>query len=228
MAAFIGNAQEGPYPSSGIGIIVPDKGINERGLNFPLAKIGLFDAPGGTEVGFIIKKNSLNLMYQAGSNGFPYRVKDNDLAELAILGYCLKIFAIEGKFVQVLKNSTGRGYWISLDEIGYLRFSSRTWMEWMSTQKCLFYPMVDVGINLRTAPDAKSAKLELLKGRNYGITLTGKTDGYWAEVTVSRYSSPPCKDLVTTVKPLETKEGWVKILDDGGTPNIWFSPRGCK
>lgn len=221
-------AQEGPFTSSGTGIIFPEKGVMERAINFPLAQIELLDAPGGHKIGFIFKKNSLNLMYQVVGNEAPFRVKDKDLAELAPLGFCLKIFAAEKNFVRVLVNSTGRGCWISLDELGYLRYSAKDWMTWMSSQKCLFYPMVDVGVNLRSAPDAQSTKLALLKGLSYGITLSGKTEGYWAEVSAARYASAPCKNPSSVANPLETQTGWLKILDDAGTPNIWCFPRGCQ
>jgi hypothetical protein len=229
MVALLGvEAQEGPVPSSGIGIIFPEKNINERCLNFPLARIELFDAPGGEKAGFITKKNSLNLMYQVAAQNFPFRVQDKDLAELAPLAYCLKIFAREGDFVKVLVNSTKNGYWISLKEIGYLRFSAMLWIDWMKTQKGLFYPMVDMGINLRSAANPQSNKLALLKGPLFAIQLTGKTEGSWAEVTASRYASPPCKNTGSNAAPIETKSGWLKVLDDAGMPNIWFYPRGCR
>ncbi len=227
MFVYQGTAQEGPYLSSGIGVICPEKGINTRTLNFPQAPIELLDAAGGKKVGFIIKKNSLNIMYQLDGNGFPYRVADKDLAEMTPLGYCLKIFQREGDFVKVLVNSTGRGYWISLKELGYLRFNSICWIDWMKTQKVIFAPMVDVGINLRVSADAESRKIALLKGPLYGIVLTGNTEGSWAEATVSRYSTNPCKSSGLTPKAIETQSGWLKVIDDGGMPNIWYFPRGC-
>jgi hypothetical protein len=220
-------AQEGPFASSGMGFIYPEKGVREWTLNFPLAKIELFDGPSGKSVGSIIKKNSLNILYQINAKGFPYRVADKDLVELLPHGYCLKFFEIRDNFVKVLVNSTGRGYWISLKEMAYLRYKSMNWVTWMKSSKEVFYPMVDVGINLRSAPDQKSNKVELLKGNHYAITLSGNTEGSWAEASVSYYAVPPCKGN-QKVAASKVMQGWIKVIDDAGMPNIWYYPQGCR
>jgi hypothetical protein len=222
------SAQEGPYPSSGIGIIAPEKGINSVHINFPLAEIKLYASPDQKPCGIIIRKNSLNLIYKVVSKPVPLRVNNKDLAEIEYAGYCLKYFERQGDFVKVLVNSAGKGYWLSLSELNYLHFVPRTWMDILLETKKFFYPQVDVGINLRVKPDPSSKKITLIKGNHYAISLSGETDGLWTAVTVGRYSAAPCKDLKSTPVPIEEWTGWLKAIDDAGYPNIWFFPRGCR
>lgn len=221
-------AQEGPYLSSGIGILAPGRGISSFYLNFPLAEIGLFDVPGGAKIGSLVKKNSINLMCKLASTQLTFRINNKDIVEIELAGYCLKYFEIDGSFAKVLVNSTGKGLWVSLSELQYLRYSAKPWLELMSEKKTFFYNMVDVGINLRKDPNQKSNKIILIKGNQYAITLTGKTEGLWAEATVGKYSQAPCKDLTATYKSTEEWKGWIKVIDDAGYPNIWFYPEGCK
>jgi hypothetical protein len=221
-------AQEGPFPSSGIGILAPEKGINSMYYNFPLAEIILYNTPDGANAGIIIKKNSLNIIYKLNDQPLAFRVNEKDIAEIEFAGFCLKYFEQQGNFVKVLVNSTIKGYWISLAELQYLRYKSISWMDVFSFKKKFFYSQVDVGVNLRSEPDQKSRKIMLLKGNHYAIMLTGEIDGLWAEVIVGHYSKPPCEQNDQGGKPTEEWNGWIKVIDDAGYPNIWFYPRGCK
>jgi hypothetical protein len=222
------SAQEGPYASSGIGIIAPEKGINAMHINFPLAEIKLYASPEQKPCGIITLKNSLNLIYKVFSKPLPMRVNNKDLAEIEYAGYCLKYFERRGDFVKILMNSNGKGYWLSLSELNYLHYVPLTWMDIFLKGKKFFYSQVDVGINLRTDPDPSSKKITLIKGNHYAISLSGETDGLWTAVTVGRYSTAPCKDVKSTPAPIEEWTGWLKAIDDAGYPNIWFFPRGCK
>jgi hypothetical protein len=222
---FRSSAQEGPFQSSGIGVIVPEKGVNAMYLNFPLAEIELYVNP-GQKCGIIYKKNGLNLMYKVSSTAF--RVDNKDLAETECAGYCLKYFERKGDLVKVLVNTTEKGLWISLTELNYLRFVPRTWMDIFIDKKTFFFSQVGVGINLRSEPDQKSKKITLLKGNHYAISLTGKTEGLWAEVNVGHYDNFPCSAKTSSQKPSEERNGWIKVIDDAGYPNIWFYPHGCK
>ena len=67
-------AQEGPYASSGIGIIAPEKGVNALHINFPLAEIKLYGHPDQKPCGIITRKNSLNLVYKVVSKPVALRV----------------------------------------------------------------------------------------------------------------------------------------------------------
>jgi hypothetical protein len=215
-------AQE-EFPRSGIGVLVPDKGISSLHINFPLAEFELFDAPAGKPVGKLWKKNSLNLVYSVAA-GQTYRVADDDLTEFQKMGFCLKIFASEKGYVKVLENSTGKGYWLSVKEINYLRFQPKIWLDLLINLKQVCVPVVDMGVNLRKQPKTGDNKILLVKGSRYGIVFTGATEDLWAEVTVKRFGKTPCRKPESNEKALEEWTGWIKVIDDSGVPNVWLAP----
>ncbi|MEI6764231.1 MAG: hypothetical protein WCM76_01240 [Bacteroidota bacterium] len=213
----------------GSGIIIPEKGIQTMHINMPLASFGLFDTPGGKKAGTIFMKNSVNVVYSLEQKMIVCRVKDEDLAEVAAAGWCLKYYGEQGDFVKILVQSTGIGLWISKTELNYLHLKPETWLDFMLAKKTGFYPNIDIGLNLRLEPDAGSKKIVLMKGDHYLIDLDGETDGAWAKATVKKYSTRPCKAASSdNLSAQETLHGWIKIVDDKGFPNIWFYPRGCE
>lgn len=81
------------------------------------------------------------------------------------------------------------------------------------------------GLNLRTEPTINSDILVTLKGDLWEITPTNETKGLWCKVTVKEYREYPCSgedDLV-----IRTLTGWVKLLSDEQTPNVWNYGKGC-
>lgn len=227
--AILGGKAQAQVPVWGNGIVVPEKGIQELHINMPFASFDLFDAPSGKKSGTIFMKNSLNLKFSVDSKMIVCNVKMEDLAEVAAAGWCLKYYNEQGDFLQILVQSTGNGMWISKTELNYLHLKPTDWRGFLLTKKTGFYPNVDIGLNLRQEPDAASKKIVLMKGDHYLIDLSGETDGPWAEAVVKKYSSRPCKAKnPQDLKATETWQGWIKIIDDKGFPNIWFYPGGCR
>jgi len=222
-------AQNENYSKYGIGYLVAEKGLQASSINFPNASFDLFSASGGKKAGTIYKKDFINLMYQASAGTSAFRVKNEDMAEFPGKTFCLKYFEQKDGFLKILVNSTGKGYWLSVKELKYLRISSISWFEYFVKQKGDFFPAIDIGLNLREKPNAESKKIALLKGDHFIIRLTGNTDGLWAEAEVRKYGTRPCKSAdVASLTPDAIMKGWVKILDDTGVPNIWFHINGCE
>ncbi|MEI6122490.1 MAG: hypothetical protein WCQ95_02565 [Bacteroidota bacterium] len=220
-------AQNPNYQKYGMGYLVPEKGMTALNINFPNANFMLMNQPQGKKIGTIYKKDWLNLMYNIGNKSL--RVRNEDLVEFAAKAYCLKYFEIKNNCVKVLVNSIRGGCWISIKELGYLRISYKNWSDYFIAQKQGFYPIVDVGLNLREQPDAKSKKVELLKGNCFRINLTGTMLGLWAQVEVEKFDTPPCKAKdAAQMKPQRQHNGWIKIIDEAGIPNIWFYVNGCQ
>lgn len=223
------NSQSSDLEKYGIGFLIPEKGAQELCINFPAAVFDLYDTPGGNKIGTLYKKNFANLMYSLQKNAASFRIRNEDMAEFQNKTFCLKYFEEKNGFLKVLANSTGRGFWISKKDLGYLRITTKSWFDFFVEKKESFYPSIDIGLNLREKHEAKSKKIALLKGDYYLVNLTGKTEGLWAEVIVKKYNFLPCKAKdINTLKPVSEQSGWIKIVDDSGTPNIWFHTHGCK
>jgi hypothetical protein len=221
--SVICTAQEGPRPESGTGVLVPGTGIQSFHINFPLVELDLMK-PGvaWSQAGKIVRMNSLNLMYSVNSSGAAFRVSDRDLVELEPKGYCLKIFDRKGGYVRVLKNSSRSEFWINISHLDYIRYKPMNWMEYFLSHPQVYLCQVDMGLNLRTQPGPEGSRVLLVKGNHYGIILSGKTDGYWAEAKVQRFSTEPYRQIDKNPKAQEEWTGWIKIVDDAGYPNIWF------
>ncbi|HNW70012.1 MAG TPA: hypothetical protein PKI01_06395 [Bacteroidales bacterium] len=221
-------AQKENYARFGIGYLVAEKGLQAYAINFPNAAFDLFSAPGSKKVGTIYKKDFINLMYQVNTGTSAFRVKNEDLAEFPGKSFCLKYFEQEDGFLKILVNSTGKGYWIMEKELKYLRINSQSWFEYFVKQKGDYFPVIDIGLNLREKPKAESKKIALLKGDCFMIRLTGTIEGFWAEAEVKKYAARPCKSAdLSSLSPDVVMNGWIKILDDSGVPNIWFHVNGC-
>ncbi len=217
------------YQKFGIGYIAPDKDIAPLNINFPYAEFVLYDRPNGNKIGKIYKKDWLNLVYSFTTNNKIFRIKNEDMVEFTGKAYCMKYFEAKDNFLKVMVNSHSGGCWISMKELAYLRIVYQSWSDYIQSKKEGFYPAVDIGLNLREKPDAKSKKVDLMKGDEYLITLSGQMDGLWAEVNVKKYGSRPCKVKdVSQMKPLRELKGWIKAVDDAGIPNIWFHTEGCE
>ena len=53
-------------------------------------------------------------------------------------------------------------------------------------------------------------------------------EGPWTKVKVKKYREHPCTTGLSQNEIVEYElEGWVKIVDDNGRPNVWYYPRGC-
>lgn len=222
-------AQENYLKLYGMGFLTPVKGAEKLNINFPNAKIALYEHPQGNKCGYIYKKDLLNVVYQVNGGKQAYGIALQDMTEFEKKNYCLKFFEQRNGFVKVILNSNGRGYWISEKELGYLNYTALTWLSYLNQRKTGLHPLHQAGVNMRAAPDAKSKKIELLKGDRYLIDLTGNTEGMWAECNCRKYDVRPCKyKSPGTLKPIAQYKGWIKLTDDGGYPNLWFYIDGCR
>ncbi len=125
----------------------------------------------------------------------------------------LKIMYTEGDFLA----------WVSIAELRKAGFSYKSWKMFVVYSGRTFYTM-NYGMNVRTTPKANGDLVLMVKGDEFEIEPTGKSDGLWAEVIIKEYNSEYCEEPHDLIK---TYHGWMKILDDKGFPNIWFYAKGC-
>jgi hypothetical protein len=224
---LLNSAQDG-LSRWGCGCILPAQGAGSWKIHFPYARVQLYLSPGGSVAGYIYKDDVVNLMFSPAGK-IPVRVSEKDLAETALKGFCLKVYARENGFVKILLHSTGRGLWLSEKELSLLRYGYTGWMDFLIARKDYYHPVAEAGLNLREKPQTSAKKLTLLRGDHYEIVLTGNSEGLWAEAEVKKYVQRPCSQADRkSLKATEEYKGWLKLTDDSGYPNVWFYTYKCR
>jgi len=222
------------------GLIVP-KDFNLDSFNnyccvfAPPKGFTLYDAPDGNIIGKIIQKQKgefeLNEMFAIKlSNGNTpiYKNFNKGLTDVGYDVFVMSYYEVKNGFVKVFdKNST---YWLKISAIDKANFKLIDWQDFLveNDGKFLGYYANKPGLNLRVKP-LKSAKiLKTLRGKLFEINLLKESKGNWNKVKVLKYHEYPCKGNLSKEENIEyILEGWIKTVDDNGTPNIWYNARGC-
>lgn len=117
--------------------------------------------------------------------------------------------------------------WISEEEIHNKKFRLVEWQEFFIINSDLLvgYYSKDTGLNLRESPSIEGKLIKTLKGDLFEIKPTIECVGFWTKVKVTKYYVHPCNYSGSD----ETKnieyilEGWIKIVDEQGLPNMtWY------
>ena len=131
-------------------------------------------------------------------------------------------------FIKVL--DTLKSHWLSVAELNRKGFKPVSWYNFMlsvSQQELGFYAN-EPGLRLRKEPNANSEVIGSVRGDLFEIKLTGESSGQWNKVKVIKYKQNPCDSETSTEENIEYKtEGWLKIIDNRGEPNLWRYTRGC-
>lgn len=220
------------------GLIIPPPDVSAYGelccLYFPDATLDLYNAPGSEIVAKLSRKkdengkpdpNSLLLQDINGQNAetLDYTYLDEINGEIAGIFYTER----SNGFIRIFGNKGN--YWLKITDIESTGFRVMGWQEHMSevAGQVLGYYANEPGLNLRTSPSAGAAKILTLKGDLFEITPTKEHKGNWTRVKIKKYKQHPCEGLSEEENLEYEKEGWVKIVDDSGSPNVFNYTRGC-
>ncbi|MEL6253929.1 MAG: SH3 domain-containing protein [Bacteroidota bacterium] len=216
-----------------VGLILPPE---EFGSNYqcciaiPLTGFTLYkEAKSNSIAGCILptsEKNTrerYNFQTQPTSDGKMIDLKDFHRMSYEIS--CLKYLEISQGFVKI-----NESYWIKKEELETMGFQLSSWMDFLvkNSGNFLGYYANDPGLNLRRGIGTEYEKILTMKGDEMEISLTGEVKGLWAKVKLKQYKEHPCNQMEAgEPQILNTYEGWAKILDDSGTPNIHYYAGGC-
>ncbi len=127
-----------------------------------------------------------------------------------------------GGFVKIADDSLN--LWVSEEDIHNKNYRLVEWQEFLIINSGLLsgYYSKDTGLNLRESPSAKSKIIKTLKGDLFEIKPTTECSGFWTKVNVTKYYVHPCNyNGLDETKNIEyVLDGWIKIVDDQGLPNI--------
>lgn len=220
LGAITANAQEETLYSLKWGIGILGLGSSE-GYNFPKIPITLYDKPFGTKKYMLWQENEERVVFGPERGTIVGQVAHEDWIEVASEGFCLKYYQQRGKYALTLVHSSAEGYWISATELENTKFYLIDWMSFLLIQKMGYFPYAERPLVLREKPESKSPGVILLRDESYEINLTGKTAGLWGEAKVN-WPRPGADE---SIPPKRRYQGWIKLLDDKGFPNIWYYTR---
>ena len=198
----------------------------------PEQGFSVYDNPKGKIIGKLKKigktaeNNQTNNEIYLIINGKKIRV--DNFREIGYEIYALNYTDSSEGFVKVL--DTLKSYWISIEEIEKNGFRAINWRDQMITEgeNTLGYFANEPGLRLRKEPNSESEIIGSVRGDLFEIKLTKTISGQWCKVKVKKYKEHPCNTDLEEAENIESKtEGWLKIIDDNGEPNLWSYTRGC-
>lgn len=211
------------------GLILPidPAAVEYSYMQFPAFGLNLYEKPRADKLIGCLGPEYIN----EGAHVYPRLLIENqgDIKELPYkymeaVGY--EVYAIgfqgvENGFIQILDD-----FWVDIEELKKNGFKPANWMDFLIQESgnVLGYFANEPGLNLRKGPSAQMEKIITIFTDRMQIDLTEEVEGLWNKVSVTVHDIDPCEGEQKVVKRYE---GWVKLLDDDGTPNISWYPKGC-
>ena len=222
------------------GFILPDFDKVEQSevccIYSPEEGFTVFNSPNGNEIGTLTRMTESNADDQA-----PYKIffihkstetaKQIELSNFKQIDYeiwAITYFERKNGFVRIVEGNVD--FWLSENEIEEKNFKIENWKNFLisNTGSLLGYYANDPGLNLRVLPSKNSDLILTLKGDLFEITPTDQSEGNWVKVKVMKYKEHPCVSDLNQEELIEYKlEGWLKLVDENGSPNVWYYSRGC-
>jgi len=222
------------------GLILP-KNYNDNNFDnyccvfAPTNGFNLYDAPNGNIIGKVLQKQNPNLantqqhvIALLNGNSYIFKNFNKGLTEVGYELFAMSSFKVKDGFVKIFDKKSA--YWLKISEIEKDDFKVSNWQDFLveNNDKLLGYYAKKPGLNLREAPSKNARVLKTLRGNLFEIRLQKEVKGYWNKVKVIKYQEHPCKGDLTKEENIEyILNGWIKTVDDDGTPNVWYYPRGC-
>lgn len=208
------------YSDKNCCILSPEKGFTA------------YNEPNGKIIGKIkrleSKEKNDQLAYEIYLVTENKNLKLNEYTQIGYEIFALNFIKEEDGFIK-LKNQS-RNIWLNINELNKLGFKAINWIDYMvlNSEKVLGYYAKEPGLRLRNKPDLLGEIIGSVRGDLFEIKLTGAILGNWAKVKITKYREHPCFTESNENENIEFKsEGWLKIIDDNGEPNLWNYTRGC-
>ena len=221
------------------GLILPNSYEDEEicCIYAPKDGFAIYDQPNGEIIGRLTR----NVAQNTGDQSY-YRIYFVDIRNKAETQIGLENFWMIGyETFASIYNARQNGFaklkienhnfWIKESDIKNVGFSLVEWQTYLSDNagKVLGFYANEPGLNLREQPNTSSRIIKTLRGDLNEISPTNEHIGLWTKVNVIIMKKHPCNEtnLMTEEENIVEKlEGWIKILDDDGLPNVWRY-KGC-
>lgn len=205
------------------GVIMPTEGFEGCCVYVPKSGLTIYGNAHGPVIGKLIqgKPDNNNEVYsmflEIDGDQIKFGYPNLHMVGYEVMALCYT--AGRSNFVQLES-----GHWLSLEEILKTNLTLKPWIKYMIEKDTEWYAN-DPGLFLRESPSTDAKILATLKGDLWGISPINETNGNWCKVRVTHYREHPCSGKDNLV--IETYSGWVKLISDDHTPNVWNYGKGC-
>ena len=210
--------QEKIYTEEFCCVLSPDQGFS------------VYSKPSGNKIGVLKRmnsktddQNSYQIYFWTGSIKKEFTDHKQVGYEIAALTYT----DVSNGYVKLSGSDT---YWLSVEEIERSDFKKVSWRDYLiqNKDKVLGYYADEPGLNVRKEANEKSEIIGSVRGDLFEINLTTQISGLWCKAKIRKFRQHPCQSDVKEEQNIEFEyDGWIKILDDNGEPNIWSYTKGC-
>ncbi len=220
------------------GLIMPEQ-VEQEGIccvYSPKEGFSIYDRPGGAKTGILTRNIEQRIGFESyyqiyfvdAQTGKATQIGLDHFQEVGYKVWAVSYFERRNGFVRI--TDAAREYWISEREIDKHGFKLIEWQDFLSENAGFLTGFFanSPGLNLREGPDTDSLVIMALRGTTNQILPAKEHSGPWTKVKVIIYKENPCETNLSIERNIkEEHEGWIKIVDDYGKPNVWFYPRGC-
>jgi hypothetical protein len=220
------------------GLILPKETANNElcCIFIPQNGFNVYNAPNGTNIGKITRHTALNnaddaiyeLYFVAADSDKVQVLEADHLIEISYEIWAISYLERKNGFVKVLSERSS--YWLHEKEINEKGFEVTEWQKFLmdNTGSLLGYFANAPGLNLREGPSVKAKRIMTLRGDLQQIIPLKECKGLWNRVKVIIRKEHPCNTQLTEKENiLQELEGWIKMIDDSGKPNVGYYARGC-
>ncbi|KAB1065942.1 SH3 domain-containing protein [Salibacter halophilus] len=220
------------------GLILPEQNEDEEicCIYSPENGFTVYDRPDGEKIGRLTRNVDQNVGDQSFYRIYfvNHRTKTETqiglehFQEIAYEIWALTYSERKDGFVKI--TYANQDFWLKQSDIENVGFELVEWQSFLAdnVNNLLGYYANDPGLNLREKPNTDSGIIRTLKGDTNQISPTNEHHGLWTKVKVIISKEHPCAtDLTEEENIIEELEGWIKIVDDNGLPNLWYYSRGC-
>lgn len=195
-------------------------------LYIPMSGLKLYKSPNTKSIGHLRLTNQ-NQSSEFYESEIKYLNGDTDKYKLEyfeMVGYeifALKYISAHSSYLQ-LENKL----WVKIEELQEKGLKHKSWMRFaIEEENVLGWHGNKPGIELRRNPIEDAEPIMLLEGDLFEINLSEELQAEWIKVNVNEYQIHPCND--PNAKPIKKHSGWIKIISENGTLNIWNYRKGC-
>ena len=219
------------------GLILPTAANTENSCCIYSPEVGftVYENPRGLIVGKLTRDVSKNQSDQSAYEIYFVDISTKTKTKLDLVNFrevdyeiwSITYFERRDGFVRVVNENSN--YWLNEAEIQKLGFAVVEWQAFLSNSKNLMgFSANDPGLNLREGPTKEARIIKTLRGDLYEISPTNEHNGLWTKVKIVKRKEHPCETTLTEKDNIEYElEGWIKIVDDSGQPNVGYNARGC-
>jgi hypothetical protein len=146
--------------------------------------------------------------------------------------YVIPFFENDTKVLRLFDGNSLGSTWAKVSDIIERNFVVMSWKDYFISRRTSPILAKGRGLNLRESPYADARRILTVKGERMHMFITGYDDGFcegpWCKVKVKIYKENPCTTQSTEEANVESEyEGWVKLIDDAGLPNVYMNTKGC-